>query len=193
MGDNLKRIQAFAKANDIALKVGDGTTLPYPEKSFDLVMLNDVLEHMPMSPRLLVNAAVSLLKPNGVLMVTVPNAVNIRKRMDVLRGRTNLPPFNQYYWSDGLWRGHIREYVKEDLVELARYSGLQVEKLESCHHMLGVLPAWAHPVYKAVTNVFPGWRDSWILVACRPARWVPQTGMALARHYGVETVPDFVK
>ena len=42
-----------------------------PAQSFDAVILNDVLEHLP-DPRATVRASVSLLKPDGVLLVQTP-------------------------------------------------------------------------------------------------------------------------
>jgi hypothetical protein len=42
----------------------------------------------------------------------------------------NLPPFDQYYWYPGPWRGHIREYVKSDLAMLSDYLDLEVLELE---------------------------------------------------------------
>ena len=42
------------------------------------------------------------------------DASNIRKRIDLLLGKTNLPPFDGYYWSPDPWRDHNREYVLDD-------------------------------------------------------------------------------
>ena len=58
-----------------------------------MVMSHDVLEHLHHSPRDLLNDLCELIKPNALLFITVPNAVNIRKRIDVLRGKTNLPDY----------------------------------------------------------------------------------------------------
>ena len=83
-------------------------------------MLNDVIEHLHNSPRSILLALLEALKDEGVLLITVPNAGNIRKRLDLLRGKTNLPPFSQYYWHPDPWRGHVREYVHGDLEQLAQ-------------------------------------------------------------------------
>lgn len=143
------------------------------EGSFEMVMLHDVLEHLHDSPRNLLNEMVGYLVTGGFLFVTVPNAVNLRKRIDVLRGRTNLPRFDHYFWHPDPWRGHVREYARDDLVRLAANLGLEIERLESGHHMIAKVPARLRGVYRAVTRVVPGWRDTWALVARKPESWQP--------------------
>ena len=46
--------------------------------------------------------------------VTVPNLVDIRKRIAVVFGKTNLGPFELYYWAPIPFRGHIREFTRDD-------------------------------------------------------------------------------
>ena len=173
-GDNLKTILEFIQKFNIDLKLAENGYLPFPKNHFDMVMSHDVLEHLHDSPREMLNDLCGLLKPNGLLFLTVPNAVNIRKRIAVLRGETNLPVFGTYYWYPGAWRGHIREYVKKDLRLLSQYLGLEIIELRSCHHMLQAVPPKLLPLYKFLTKIFPGWRDSWTLVARKPSDWKPK-------------------
>ncbi len=168
---NREKIIAFARECGIDLRLAVAGKLPFEKATFDMVMLNDVLEHLHDSPRDLLNDLLELLVPSGYLLITVPNAVNIRKRIDVFFGRTNLPGFEGYYWSPGAWRGHNREYVKRDLALLSEYLGLEVLELRGCDHMLEKLPRFALPAYRSVTALFPGWKDSWLLVARKSAGW----------------------
>lgn len=140
--------------------------------SFDMVMSHDVLEHLHNSPRELLNDLVSLVHPGGYIFLTVPNAVNIRKRINVLFGRTNLPAFASYYWHPGEWRGHIREYVRDDLEKLAEFLNLEVILVRGCDHMLQKVPVGVRGAYTAITGVFDGWKDSWMLIARKPHDWV---------------------
>ena len=82
---------------------------PLQRSLFDMVILLDVIEHLHDSPRTLLNDLVDTLKDGGLLFITVPNAGNIIKRIDLLLGKTNLPPFDGYYWSPDPWRDHKRE------------------------------------------------------------------------------------
>ncbi len=171
---NRERIMKFAAATGVDLRVADGGPIPFPEQSFDVIMLNDVLEHLHDSPRELLCDLLRLAVPSGLLLITVPNAVNIRKRLAVLCGRTNLPPFEDYYWQEGRWRGHVREYVLGDLAHLAQYLQVEIILLRGCDHMLGRVPDWARAAYLAVTRLFPGWKDSLMLLGQKKDNWHPQ-------------------
>jgi hypothetical protein len=130
-------------------------------------MLTDVIEHLHESPRHLANILLSLLKRNGLLLITVPNAINIRERISVARGRTNYPPFESFFWSD-VWRGHVREYTKAELEALAEGLGRAIDALHACDHMRYKVPRLLRPAYRLITGLFPGWKDSWMLIARKP-------------------------
>lgn len=171
---NREKIVSFAGSAGIDFHLADGGPPPFEPESFDLVMLLDVVEHLHDSPRDLLNDLVGLLRAGGYLLITVPNAVNIRKRLDVLRGRTNYPPYDSFYWYPGPWRGHVREYVRGDLERLAGYLGLELVELRGCDHILYKLPRMARPLYRAVTGVFPALKDTWLFLARRPEEWSPR-------------------
>ena len=164
-GENREKILAFAKKMGIDFYLAREENLPFAIHSFDMIMLHDVLEHLHNSPRSLLTTLLGLLKPKGILFITVPNAVNIRKRIHVLFGKTNLPNFEEYYWHPDPWRGHIREYVKDDLIKLCKYLGLEILELRGCDHMLQKVPLFARKIYLAITAIFPAWKDSWLLMA----------------------------
>ena len=166
-GGNLAKIEAFAKSSGVRLTVSDGESLPADAKNLDAVTMFDVIEHLHTSPRGIMEAALSRLKSGGVIIISVPSAVNIRKRIDVLRGRTNYPPYKQFFEAP-VWRGHVREYTGDDLRQLAGLMNLEVLELRGIDQMLGVLPAAIQKPYLAVTNLFPGLKDSWLLVVRKP-------------------------
>jgi SAM-dependent methyltransferase len=149
----------------------DSEGWPFQPGTFDMVMAHHVMEHIHDSPKAILNSMLRACKPEGLLLLTVPNAVNIRKRIDVLCGKTNLPDFETYFQSQGSWRGHVREYVKDDLSKLANLMGLEIVELRSIHNMLQKVPALVRPIYRAFTCAFQGCRDSWLLLARKPAGW----------------------
>jgi SAM-dependent methyltransferase len=172
---NQDKIISFAKECGIHFKLAMDNTLPFEKNYFDMVMLHAVIEHLHDSPRELLNDLLELVKPGGFLFITVPNAVNIRKRIAVLFGKTNLTRFEEYYWPPGPWRGHIREYVKDDLVKLSEYLSLDVLEIRGCDHMLEYrLSPISRTVYLFFTGMFKGWKDSWLLVARKRQGWVPR-------------------
>tara|TARA_B100000029_G_scaffold146386_1_gene141699 strand:+ start:295 stop:1188 length:894 start_codon:yes stop_codon:yes gene_type:complete len=170
--DNKEKIVSFANDCGIDLKMaGESEILPFAEQSFDMVMLHDVLEHLHDSPRDLLDDLLGLVKPDGLIFVTVPNAVNIRKRVSVLLGKTNLPSFESYYWYHGPWRGHVREYVKSDLSLLAEYLNCEILELHGSDHMIHKVPSVVRNLYVQVTNIRKGVKDTWLLVARKKANW----------------------
>jgi len=171
---NREAIEKFAAGIGVEFRLARGGQFPWAPRTFDLVMLNDVIEHLHDSPRTLLNSLLQLLKEDGFLLITVPNAVNIRKRIDVLFGRTNHQNFKFYYWHPDPWRGHVREYTKGDLRLLSQHLGLKLIELRACDHMLGRIPRPFHPFYRAVTGVFRGWKDSWLLIAKKEKGWKPR-------------------
>jgi len=135
------------------------------------VTVCDVIEHLHASPRGMLAGTIELLRDDGWLVVSVPNALNLRKRIDVVRGRTNYPPYDQFFRSVDGWRGHVREYAWSDLVQLARFLGLVDASVDGRHHMLGRLPAWMRIPYLATTSAFPAMRDTLTLCARKPRSW----------------------
>jgi SAM-dependent methyltransferase len=172
---NRERILEFAREAGVDFRISGGPEepLPFERGSFDMVMSHNVLEHLHDSPRGLLNALLELAKPRGLLYLSVPNLANVRKRVAVLRGRSNLESYARFFWTPGAFRGHVREYVRDDLRLLARYLNLEVLALRSTSDMLARLPVGFRGVYKAVTSLFPGWRDTWVLVARKPEGWMP--------------------
>lgn len=180
LGDNREKILAFARERGLDYRVvKTGHPIPFKKDSFDMVMMHDVLEHLHNSPRSLLNALLELVKTNGLLFLTVPNAVNLRKRIDVLRGRTNYPSYHQFFWYPDPWRGHVREYVKNDLQQLCEFLELKLVELRACDHLLRRLPRFplVKPMYLTLTAVFPSLKDTWLLLAEKPPGWVPKSGL----------------
>ncbi|MEJ2207002.1 MAG: methyltransferase domain-containing protein, partial [Gemmatimonadota bacterium] len=107
---NKAKIIAFSERLGIKFhhqQEGDHS-VPFQSASFDVVSLLSVIEHLHVSPREILNTAGEYLKPGGLLVVVMPNSVNLRKRLSVLRGRTNHVPVDQFYACVGTWRGHVR-------------------------------------------------------------------------------------
>jgi SAM-dependent methyltransferase len=171
--NNEKKISKFLEKMNIQSLDPALVNLESLDLSLDMIMSNDALEHFHESPKNILLPMLYLLKENGIVFITVPNAGNIKKRLSLLIGRTNLPPYEAYYWYPGLWRDHIREYVYNDLKQLCFYLDLNIELLTGVDHMLEKVPKWFLPFYRMITKLFPHWKDSWILVARKKPNWSP--------------------
>lgn len=173
--NNRQKILDFASSFgvDYILPSEDNET-PWDSKKYDVIMSHDVLEHFHSSPRILLNKLVESLKPGGLLVTTVPNAANLRKRLHLLVGKTNYNRYDYFYWYPGAWNGHVREYVKKDLELLNKYLNLEKVELSSYHLQLDALPALLRTPFKIGSYLMPGVRDSWMLVSRKPKSWSSQ-------------------
>jgi SAM-dependent methyltransferase len=172
-GDNLERIQAFARARGIDFHLQDGTHgIPFPPESFDAVTIFDVIEHLHESPRGILNAAGMRLRTDGVLAVVMPNAVNLRKRLSVLCGRTNYPSVDQFYLSPEGWRGHVREYTLAETAHLCEAAGFRVESATAFEgNAYDRLRGVKLRAYLALSSLVPTLRSALLVVARKPRGW----------------------
>ena len=173
---NRERILHFARQVGIEFFLGDAVTAyPYRGSQFDLVLMNDVLEHLHDSPYPLLCDVLDSMKPRALLFITVPNAASLRKRVALLIGRTNYPPYREFFWYPPPWRGHVREYVLDDLLALSRYLRLEVVQRRDIHRMVAkrLKARIARTAYYALMSMvpIPGLRDSLLLLARKPDGW----------------------
>lgn len=74
---NATTIDLLDKFNpDIVADINE--KIPIPDNSFDTVIMNNVLEHLH-NPQRAINECKRVLKPNGVLLVTVPFLIGIHE------------------------------------------------------------------------------------------------------------------
>jgi len=175
-GDNLARIQAFARDHGVRFHVQEGThDIPFPQGSFDVVTIFDVIEHLHESPRELLNAAGEQLKTGGLLAIATPNAVNLRKRLSVLFGRTNYPSVDQFYLSPQGWRGHVREYTLGELARVCASAGFTVESATTYEgNAYDLLRGAKLRAYLALSKLVPTLRSALLVVARKPEGWAPR-------------------
>ncbi len=116
-GIEINRHEAeFAKEKLDALWVGDILSMDIPEQ-FDCISCLDVLEHMP-DPEKLLRKIKHWLKPDGSILLNVPNVGFWAIAEDILAGRWDYVPIGI------LCSTHLRFYTQHSLQELLRSCGL---------------------------------------------------------------------
>lgn len=86
---------------------------------FDVVMSSDVIEHM-VDPASAIDLFVAALKPDGLLVLSVPNVAHWSVRANLLRGRFD-------YTEAGIMDAtHLRWFTKKSLEAMLRQCGLDV-------------------------------------------------------------------
>jgi len=66
--------------------------LPYPDNYFDVIVLSEVLEHLPYSPLKMFREFKRVLKPGGAVQISTPNPAGIGKLIALALGRAPLEP-----------------------------------------------------------------------------------------------------
>jgi SAM-dependent methyltransferase len=87
---------------------------------FDLIVFSEVIEHLGVAPEYVLAFLGSLLADHGILICTTPNAADIGKRMRLALGQNPYERLRLYSVNPG----HVREYTKLDLCEIAGKVGL---------------------------------------------------------------------
>ena len=109
--------------------------LPFEPASFDLVVLADVLEHLP-DPAAGLQRATSFCRPGGAVLVSVPNVAHWQARLQLLRGRW------PQHDSGTFDASHLRWFTRDSLGALLRDGGLRDVEL--------------HAIVPALRNHAPG-------------------------------------
>ncbi|MDL9936562.1 class I SAM-dependent methyltransferase [Gordonia sp. ABSL1-1] len=110
-------VPASAKAR---AEVGDALRLPYADDSFDVVLMSEILEHIP-SDEAAIAEMVRILKPGGVAAVTVPR---------YWPEKVCWALSDEYHEVEG---GHVRIYKASELAGKVRAAGLEVTGTDHAH------------------------------------------------------------
>lgn len=106
---------------------------PYPDSHFTTVVCCELLEHLADDPMHMMSEVNRILRPEGYLVLSTPNACSLRALAGVLEG--NHPAFNSYYTlrkgGNQVEPRHAREYTPRELRKLFRAAGFAVERLET--------------------------------------------------------------
>lgn len=174
--DNTQKIKDYAERLGIHFfhQPQGEYDIPFEAGSFDVVMSHAVIEHLHESPRHLLNTMGTMACPNGLLLITMPNSVNLRKRLAVLAGRTNCVPVDQFYHSIGMWRGHVREYTLRETVYICEQSGFEVLNHTTFEPLAQEkLRFPLRELYLLLGRLVPTLRGGLLVICRKPTSWKP--------------------
>jgi SAM-dependent methyltransferase len=107
-------------------------TLPWPERSFDVVLAADVVEHLR-DPGRALRVLRNYVRSDGRIVVSVPNVAHASVRIPLLLGRFAYRP------TGILDETHLRFLTFKTAHELVESSGFDVQRLLASSNHFGAL------------------------------------------------------
>jgi 2-polyprenyl-3-methyl-5-hydroxy-6-metoxy-1,4-benzoquinol methylase len=129
VGDVNERAQADVAALGLDFVLVDlFRDAPPPVQDLDLVILQEVIEHIPQPPYVVLARIAAMLKPGGRLFLTTPNGHRFRNLLYLATGREILGIYR--YPEAGEALGHQHEYTRRQLLWQAGRAGFEVAAAE---------------------------------------------------------------
>ncbi|MFP5379435.1 MAG: class I SAM-dependent methyltransferase, partial [Vicinamibacteria bacterium] len=185
-GYRVEAIDAYGEYGDalapcVALQRGSGVVVhdfatAGPDLSslhgrFDAVVCAGVIEHIPHTPRLLLETLTRLLAPGGVLVLDTPNLAYLYRRLALLEGQTIFPPIAQQYYTELPFEGHHREYTVAEVEWMLGAAGHEVLSIETFNYSVfgQTQLVGDHVDYYHAMQADPSLREIIFAVSRRPA------------------------
>jgi 2-polyprenyl-3-methyl-5-hydroxy-6-metoxy-1,4-benzoquinol methylase len=148
-----------------------GPGLPQLASRYDAVICAGVIEHIPHTPRLVLRAIHSALRPGGVLVLDTPNLAYLYRRLALVNGDTIFTPIAQQFYTDLPFEGHHREYTTDEVRWMLNASGFDVLAVETFNYSVFAQSALTgvHVAYAREMDADPSLREIILAVGVRTA------------------------
>lgn len=111
---------------------------PFPDNSFDAVILSQTIEHFTYSPLHPLKEIIRILRPGGIMIIDAPNISCFRNTSRLLRGKSLHWNFKKHYLAQvpeiennvPYYDRHNHEYSREDLLDIADFFSLSIEEVK---------------------------------------------------------------
>lgn len=117
--------------------------LPFENQVFDVIVMADVLEHL-VHPQAVLDIARKRLKPEGFMLVSIPNVANIRIRLRLLFGQW------RYTESGILDSTHLHFYTRKTAKEFFEQLGFAVAEIAATPGFDFVIGKWR--LFRGITD-----------------------------------------
>jgi 2-polyprenyl-3-methyl-5-hydroxy-6-metoxy-1,4-benzoquinol methylase len=140
-----------------------------PDEQFDLVVLQEVIEHLPQPPYIVFDRISKFMKPGGILFLTTPNGSRMRNILYLLAGRRVLDNFRYPAPQEAL--GHQQEYTLSQLLWHLDRAGMRVDFGEQYDDGWAGASMQARAMHALLkpANLVPHLRNGLMIAARRPA------------------------
>jgi 2-polyprenyl-3-methyl-5-hydroxy-6-metoxy-1,4-benzoquinol methylase len=137
--------------------------------AYDLVVMAEVIEHVPTPPYVVFGNLRTAIRPGGYLLVTTPNLYRLRNLLRMALGKRIF----DYFLVPGPEQplGHFIEYAREQLEWHVTRAGLEVVESSLEQLTFGGASRGAQLARRALAPILaihPLWRDNLVILARRP-------------------------
>jgi SAM-dependent methyltransferase len=180
LNESLRGLQRFTSRLEkqgipVSLADVESDLFPFPDKSFDVVLAAEIIEHLPYNPYHLLREAFRVLKPEGRLLLSTPNLPKLDNLIRFLGGRTIHPdirlPFHKTFKSILIGR-HIREYTSSELIYMLEEQNKEMYRFENSKvsYSMCLDPAfsWSGAVSWVIKRFWPRFQSTLFVESFRP-------------------------
>lgn len=93
--------------------------------SYGAVLCLGVIEHVPHTPRPMLQALLRVLKPGGTLLLDTPNIAYLYNRRKLARGESIMAPIASQFDAEVPFEGHHREYSSAEVTWMLERVGFE--------------------------------------------------------------------
>lgn len=122
------KVRSAGKERDIPLTLlnVERDPLPYGDGSFDVVLCMDVIPYLGYHPTLMFYEARRVLRPGGLLLLTLPNGLSLRRLFWLLAGIVDADRFA----ARGIYARRQRSTAPQEIEALVGGCGFRIERIE---------------------------------------------------------------
>jgi 2-polyprenyl-3-methyl-5-hydroxy-6-metoxy-1,4-benzoquinol methylase len=162
-GQEPSRMAVFS-AHGVTLIEADLYAVEMAAGSLDGVSMFETIEHLPHSPKPILDTMVAALKPGGRFLLSVPNICRIENRFRMLTGRNPMGKYRILFDSGERFLGHHREMTIAEVAWLPSQLGLEVDRVYTTDLRYKERP-------NAVKSAFSRLANHYLLNDLMPATW----------------------
>jgi SAM-dependent methyltransferase len=162
-----------AKMLGLSALVSDIRTIPFEERSFDVVLALDILEHL-FDPVGLLEEANRILKDDGTLILSIPNASNIASRaLFLLTGEINdMTDISNIRTPGFMFSEHIRFFSERMIRKVIQSTGFEIVLIEyylQPYFLSSKRLNWLRKIVKIMylQKISPVLFSTWFFIICR--------------------------
>lgn len=139
-----------------------------PQEQFDLVILQEVIGHLPQPPYIVFRRIQGFLEKGGILFLTTPNGSRFRNVLYLLTGRQVLDHFRYPEGTEALGAQH--EYTLNQMIWQLERAGMRILSAQQYTCGWRGKTLWARVAHKLIApiSLVPHLRNGLILTAQKP-------------------------